>query len=54
MAEDQNADINNPDNPAVSEEASPSNDEILKQLGSDYAEYMKLDIKKEVGRMSLA
>ena len=49
MAEDQNVDINNPDNPAVSDDTSTSNDDILKQLGSDYAEYMKLDIKKEVG-----
>ena len=54
MAEEQNIpDINNPDNPAVSEDASASNDEILKQLGSDYSEYMKLDIKKEVGELSL-
>ena len=53
MAEELNTDINNPENPAVSEDASASNDDILKQLGSDYAEYMKLDIKKEVGRLSL-
>ena len=54
MAEEQSTpDINNPDISAVSEDASASNDEILKQLGSDYAEYMKLDTKKEVSRPSL-
>ena len=52
MAE-QDTDKNNSENPAVSEDATPSNDDILKQLGSDYADYMKLDITKEVSQWSL-
>ena len=49
MAEDQRSPNNNDQNNSdVFEVATPQNDDILKQLSSDYAEYMKVDIKEEV------
>ena len=50
MAEEQTSPNSNnqQSNSDVSEVSTPQNDDILKQLSNDYAEYMKLDIKKEV------